>query len=58
MIEPLAKSIATLHRHIQFNVNGEQITQMADLMRGLPTASRKRHETSWTERTAEGGRVA
>ena len=37
MIEPLAKRIASLGWHIQFNVNGEQIVQMADLMRGLPT---------------------
>jgi D-galactarolactone isomerase len=58
MIEPLAKRVASLGWHIQFNVNGEQIIQMADLMWGLPTPSRKRHETSWPERTAEGGRVA
>ena len=37
MIEPLAKRIAGLGWHIQLNLGGEQIVQLADLMRGLPT---------------------
>lgn len=37
MIEPLAKRIANLGWHIQFNVQGEQIVELADLMRRLPT---------------------
>jgi predicted TIM-barrel fold metal-dependent hydrolase len=37
MIEPLAKRIANLGWHIQFNVSGNQIVELADLMRGLPT---------------------
>jgi predicted TIM-barrel fold metal-dependent hydrolase len=37
MIEPLAKRVAPLGWHIQFNVQGEQIVALADVMRRLPT---------------------
>jgi len=37
MIEPLAKRIAGLGWHVQFNVEGEQIVDLADLLRRLPT---------------------
>ena len=37
MIEPLAKRIAALGWHIQFNVDGEQVVELADLLRRLPT---------------------
>jgi predicted TIM-barrel fold metal-dependent hydrolase len=37
MIEPLAKRIAPLGWHIQFNVDGEQVVELADLLRRLPT---------------------
>jgi len=37
MIEPLARRIVDLGWHIQFNVEGEQIVEMADLLRRLPT---------------------
>jgi len=37
MIEPLAKRIARLGWHVQFNVEGEQIIELADLLRRLPT---------------------
>ncbi|HMH19424.1 MAG TPA: amidohydrolase family protein [Burkholderiales bacterium] len=37
MIEPLAKRVADLGWHVQFNVEGEQIVALADLMRRLPT---------------------
>jgi predicted TIM-barrel fold metal-dependent hydrolase len=37
MIEPLAKRIAGLGWHVQFNVEGEQIVELADLLRRLPT---------------------
>ncbi len=37
MIEPLAKRIANLGWHIQFNVDGEQIVDLADVLRRLPT---------------------
>lgn len=37
MIEPLAKRIAPLGWHVQFNVQGDQIVQLADIMRRLPT---------------------
>ena len=37
MIEPLAKRVAALGWHIQFNVQGEQIVALADVMRRLPT---------------------
>jgi len=36
MIEPLAKRIAPLGWHIQFNVEGEQVVEHADLLRRLP----------------------
>src|SRR5258705_1550452 len=36
MIEPLAKRIVNFGWHIQFNVSGNQIVELADLMRGLP----------------------
>jgi D-galactarolactone isomerase len=37
MVEPLAKRIADLGWHIQFNVDGEQIVANAELFRRLPT---------------------
>ena len=37
MIEPLAKRIAPLGWHIQFNMEGEQVVELADLLRRLPT---------------------
>ena len=37
MIEPLAKRVAGLGWHIQFNMTGQQIVEMADLLRRLPT---------------------
>ena len=37
MIEPLAKRIAGLGWHIQFNVEGEQIVEIEALLRRLPT---------------------
>src|SRR6267378_988154 len=37
MIEPLAKRVAGLGWHIQFNVEGGQIVELADLLRRLPT---------------------
>ena len=37
MVEPLARRVAPLGWHVQFNVLGEQIVQMADIMRRLPT---------------------
>ena len=37
MVEPLAKRIAGLGWHIQFNVAGEQIVEHADMLRRLPT---------------------
>jgi len=37
MIEPLAKKIAPLGWHIQFNMQGEQIVALADVLRRLPT---------------------
>src|SRR5258706_573547 len=37
MIEPLAKRIAGMGWHVQFNVEGEQIIELADLLRHLPT---------------------
>ncbi len=37
MIEPLAQRIANLGWHIQFNVDGEQVVELADLLRRLPT---------------------
>src|SRR5207247_503822 len=37
MIEPLAKRVADLGWHVQFNVEGAQIVELADLLRRLPT---------------------
>ena len=37
MIEPLAARIAGLGWHVQFNVEGEQIVELADVLRRLPT---------------------
>jgi D-galactarolactone isomerase len=37
MIEPLAKRVADLGWHIQFNMSGEQIVELADVLRRLPT---------------------
>ena len=37
MIEPLAQRIAPLGWHIQFNMEAEQVVEMADLLRRLPT---------------------
>jgi D-galactarolactone isomerase len=37
MVEPLAKRVADLGWHLQFNVDGEQIVANADLFRRLPT---------------------
>jgi predicted TIM-barrel fold metal-dependent hydrolase len=37
MIEPLAKRIAGLGWHIQFNMEGIQVVELADLLRRLPT---------------------
>jgi len=37
MIEPLAKRIANLGWHIQFNVDGEQVVEIEALLRRLPT---------------------
>jgi predicted TIM-barrel fold metal-dependent hydrolase len=37
MIEPLAKRVADLGWHVQFNVEGEQIIELADLLQRLPT---------------------
>jgi D-galactarolactone isomerase len=37
MVEPLAKRIADLGWHVQFNVNGEMIDEMASVLRRLPT---------------------
>ena len=37
MIEPLAKRVAGLSWHVQFNLEGEQIVELADLLRRLPT---------------------
>ena len=37
MIEPLAKRIASLGWHIQFNVDGEQVVELEALLRRLPT---------------------
>src|SRR5438093_10120221 len=37
MIEPLAKRVADLGWHVQFNVEGAQIIELADLLRRLPT---------------------
>ncbi len=37
MIEPLSKRIADLGWHIQFNMEGEQVVELADILRRLPT---------------------
>jgi predicted TIM-barrel fold metal-dependent hydrolase len=37
MIEPLAKRVAVLGWHVQFNMGGEQIVELADILRRLPT---------------------
>jgi len=37
MIEPLSKRIADLGWHIQFNVDGQQVDELADILRRLPT---------------------
>src|SRR5499433_3900769 len=37
MVEPLAKRVADLGWHVQFNVDGEMIDEMADVLRRLPT---------------------
>ena len=37
MIEPLAKRVADLGWHVQFNMGGEQIVELADVLRRLPT---------------------
>jgi len=37
MIEPLAKRVAVLGWHTQFNMGGEQIVELADVLRRLPT---------------------
>ena len=36
MIEPLAKRVAELGWHIQFNIEADQIVELADLLRRLP----------------------
>jgi predicted TIM-barrel fold metal-dependent hydrolase len=38
MVEPLARRIADLGWHIQFNVEGEQVVEFADVFQRLPTA--------------------
>src|SRR3954470_1720108 len=37
MVEPLAKRVADLGWHVQFNVDGEMIDEMAPMLRRLPT---------------------
>jgi len=37
MVEPLARRIADLGWHVQFNVEGRQIVELADVLRRLPT---------------------
>jgi predicted TIM-barrel fold metal-dependent hydrolase len=37
MVEPLARRVADLGWHVQFNVGGEQIVALADVLRRLPT---------------------
>ena len=36
MIEPLAKRVAALGWHVQFNMGGEQIVELADVLRRVP----------------------
>ena len=37
MVEPLARRVADLGWHVQFNVEAQQIVELADVMRRLPT---------------------
>jgi predicted TIM-barrel fold metal-dependent hydrolase len=37
MVEPLSKRVANLGWHVQFNVEGQQIVEWADLLRRLPS---------------------
>jgi len=37
MIEPLAKRVAMMNWHVQFNLSGEQIVMIGDLLRRLPS---------------------
>ena len=37
MVEPLARRVADLDWHVQFNVEGRQIVELADVLRRLPT---------------------
>jgi predicted TIM-barrel fold metal-dependent hydrolase len=37
MVEPLARRIADLDWHIQFNVEGEQVVEFAEIFQRLPT---------------------
>jgi D-galactarolactone isomerase len=37
MVEPLSKRIADLGWHVQFNVEGQQVVEWADLLRRLPS---------------------
>jgi len=37
MVEPLSKRVAGLGWHVQLNMGGEQIVQMADMLRRLPS---------------------
>jgi Predicted metal-dependent hydrolase of the TIM-barrel fold len=37
MVEPLSKRVADLGWHVQFNVDGEMIDEMASMLRRLPT---------------------
>lgn len=37
MVEPLARRVADLGWHVQFNVEGRQIVEFADVLRRLPT---------------------
>lgn len=38
MIEPLARRVAPMGWHVQFNIEAEQIIELRDLLRRLPTA--------------------
>jgi predicted TIM-barrel fold metal-dependent hydrolase len=38
MVEPLSKRVADLGWHVQFNVEGQQIVEWADLLRRLPSS--------------------
>jgi predicted TIM-barrel fold metal-dependent hydrolase len=38
MVEPLSKRVADLGWHVQFNVDGEMIDEMASMLRRLPSA--------------------